>query len=36
MKKRLVEVDGSVYWMLSYAKEAAGVIGDWFDETLSL
>jgi len=36
VKKRLVEVDGSVYWMLSHPKEAAGVIGEWFDETLSV
>src|SRR6266568_6038204 len=35
VKKRLVEVDGSVYWMLSHPKEAADVIGEWFDETLS-
>jgi pimeloyl-ACP methyl ester carboxylesterase len=36
VKKRFVEVDGSVYWMLSHPKEAAQVIGEWFDETLSL
>jgi len=36
VKKRLVEVDGSVYWMLSHPKEAANVICEWFDETLSL
>jgi pimeloyl-ACP methyl ester carboxylesterase len=35
VKKRLVEVDGSVYWMISHPKEAAHVIGSWFDETLS-
>jgi hypothetical protein len=35
VKKRLVEVDGSVYWMLSHPKEAAKRIGEWFDETLS-
>lgn len=35
VKKRLVEVDGSVYWMLSHPKEAADVICKWFDETLS-
>lgn len=34
IKKKLVEVDGSVYWMLSHPKEAAHVICDWFDETL--
>ncbi len=36
VKKRLVEVDGSVYWMLSQPREAAGVICGWFDETLSV
>jgi pimeloyl-ACP methyl ester carboxylesterase len=35
VKKRLVEVDGSVYWMLSHPKEAAERICEWFDETLS-
>jgi pimeloyl-ACP methyl ester carboxylesterase len=35
VKKQLVEVDGSVYWMLSHPAEAALVIGEWFDETLS-
>jgi hypothetical protein len=34
VKNQLVEVDGSVYWMLSYPKEAADVIGEWFNETL--
>ncbi len=34
VKKRLVEVDGSVYWMLSHPKEAAERICEWFDETL--
>jgi len=34
VKKQLVEVDGSVYWMLSHPREAASVIGEWFDETL--
>lgn len=34
VKKQLVEVDGSVYWMLSHPKEAADVISEWFDETL--
>jgi hypothetical protein len=34
VKKRMVEVDGSVYWMLSHPKEAADVISEWFDETL--
>jgi pimeloyl-ACP methyl ester carboxylesterase len=34
IKKRLLEVDGSVYWMLSHPTEAAMAIGRWFDETL--
>ncbi|SRR6266851_36890 len=34
VKKRLVEVDGSVYWMLSHPKEATERICEWFDETL--
>ena len=34
IKKMLVEADGSVYWMLSHPREAARVIGEWFDETL--
>jgi hypothetical protein len=34
IKKRLVEVDGSVYWMLSHPHEAADVSGSWFAETL--
>ena len=35
VKKRFVEVDDSVYWMLSHPKEAAESICEWFDETLS-
>ncbi len=35
VEKQLVEVDGSVYWMLSHPKEAADLISEWFDETLS-
>jgi pimeloyl-ACP methyl ester carboxylesterase len=34
VKKQLIEVDGSVYWMLSHPREAAQVISDWFEETL--
>ena len=34
LKKRLVEVRGSVYWMLSHPVEAANAICGWFDETL--
>ena len=34
VKKRFVEVDGSVFWMNSHPKEAARVICEWFDETV--
>ena len=34
IKKRLTEVNGSVYWMLSHPVEAAGAVCDWFDETV--
>lgn len=34
IKKRIIEVDGSVFWMVSHPKEAAKVICKWFDETL--
>src|SRR5262245_1340124 len=34
IKKKLLEVDGSVFWMCSHPKEAAKVICEWFDETL--
>jgi len=34
VEKQLVEVDGSVYWMLSHPGEAARVISEWFDVTL--
>ena len=34
VKKRLVEVDGSVFWMCSHPKAAAKVICEWFDETV--
>lgn len=33
-RKRIIEVDGSVYWMLSHPKTAAAQICDWFDKTL--
>lgn len=33
-KKKKIEVNGSVYWMLSRPAEAAGVICGWFNETL--
>lgn len=34
IRKKMVEVDGSVYWMLSHPKEAAEIICGWFNETL--
>ncbi len=34
IKKRLVEVDGGVYWMLSNPEEATKIIDEWFNETL--
>lgn len=34
IKKELVRVDGSVFWMLSHPKEAAKIMCDWFDRTL--
>jgi pimeloyl-ACP methyl ester carboxylesterase len=34
IRKKLVEVDGSVFWMCSHPREAAALICDWFDETL--
>ena len=35
IKKKLVEPDGSVFWMCSHPKQAAKVICEWFDETLN-
>lgn len=32
--KKIIEVDGSVYWMLSHPKDAASVICEWFSKTL--
>ena len=29
-RKRLVEVEGSVYWMLSHPERAAGLVAEWF------
>src|SRR5215207_3021336 len=34
VKKRLVEVDGSVFWMCSHPKVAAKIVCEWFDETV--
>lgn len=34
IKKRLVEIDGGVFWMLSHPHQAAKIICDWFDESL--
>ncbi|MDD7966139.1 hypothetical protein [Actinomycetospora lemnae] len=33
-RKRILRVEGSVYWMLSHPREAAALIGDWFDASL--
>jgi hypothetical protein len=35
-KQRLVEVDGSVSWMLSHPKQAARVVCEWFDDTAGI
>jgi len=34
IRKKMIEVNGSVYWMLSHPREAAKIICEWFDETL--
>ena len=34
VKKKIVLVDGGVFWMLSHPREAAKIICDWFYETL--
>ena len=34
IRKKMIEIDGSVYWMLSHPREAAKIICEWFDETL--
>ena len=34
INKKLVEVDGGVFWMCSHPGQAAKVICDWFDETV--
>ena len=34
IQKRLHEVDGSVFWMVSHPNNAAKVICRWFGETL--
>lgn len=34
IKKKLLEVDGGVFWMCSHPREAANAICDWFDETV--
>jgi hypothetical protein len=36
IQKKLVDVDGSVYWMLSHPRQAATLIGDWFSGSLTL
>lgn len=32
--KRLEQVNGSVYWMLSHPRAAAGLVSDWFVSSL--
>ncbi|MBI2184026.1 MAG: hypothetical protein HYU39_03600 [Thaumarchaeota archaeon] len=34
IKRKLVQVDGSVYWMCSHPKDATDITCEWFDETL--
>lgn len=34
IKKKLVSVDGGVFWMCSHPREAAEVIAGWFDESM--
>jgi hypothetical protein len=34
IRKKLVDVDGSVFWMVSHAPAAARLIAGWFDETV--
>lgn len=34
IKKRLVEINGGVFWMLSHPNQASKIICDWFDESL--
>jgi hypothetical protein len=31
--KRLIQVDGSVYWMLSHQRQATALIADWLSAT---
>jgi hypothetical protein len=35
IRKEIVDIDGSVYWMLSHPRTAAKIICDWFDTTLT-
>ena len=35
IRKRLIEIDGSVYWMLSHPKDAAKIISEWFSVSLT-
>jgi pimeloyl-ACP methyl ester carboxylesterase len=34
VRKKLVEVDGSVFWMVSHPADAARIVCEWFAETL--
>jgi hypothetical protein len=31
--KKLLQIDGSVYWMLSRPRQATALIADWFSAT---
>jgi len=31
--KKLLQIDGSVYWMLSHQRQATALIADWFSAT---
>jgi hypothetical protein len=34
IQKKLVEVDGSVFWMVSHPTDAARIVCEWFAETM--
>ena len=35
VQKKLIDIDGGVYWMLSHPQQAATLIGGWFATTLA-
>jgi alpha-beta hydrolase superfamily lysophospholipase len=35
IRKEIVDIDGSVYWMLSHPRTAAEIVCDWFDSSLT-